>query len=248
PLIVRRLRAWFREHARDLPWRRTRDPYAVWVSEIMLQQTQVPTVVPYFERFIEAFPTIAALATASEQEVLRHWAGLGYYRRARDLCHAARIVHTEHGGAFPRDADVVRRLPGFGRYTTGAVLSQAFDARLPIVEANSQRVLCRLVALRNDPRRGAGRRALWSVAAALVPRRGAGEFNQALMELGALLCTPAAPLCDACPLEAYCAARRLGLQHEIPPPTAEPQIEAVSEVAVVVRRAGRVLLVQRPAR
>src|SRR5919109_4428977 len=126
-LIARRLRAWFRRHARALPWRRTRDPYAIWVSEIMLQQTQVATVVPYFERFLKAFPTLAALATAREQEVLRHWSGLGYYRRARDLHRAARIVRDEHGGVFPRDPDAVRGLPGFGRYTTGAVLSQAVD-------------------------------------------------------------------------------------------------------------------------
>src|SRR5262245_55868458 len=140
-VVVRRLRAWFRQHARDLPWRHTRDPYAIWVSEIMLQQTQVATAIPYYERFLRAFPTIAALAAASEQEVLRHWAGLGYYRRARDLHRAARLVQAEHHGVFPRDADVVRRLPGFGRYTSGAVLSQAFDAALPIIEANSQRVL-----------------------------------------------------------------------------------------------------------
>src|SRR5262249_33631338 len=140
----------------------------------------------------------------------------------------------------------VRRLPGFGRYTTGAVLSQAFDAPLPIIEANSQRVLCRLLGLRDDPRRGPSRRALWETAAALVPRRGAGELNQALMELGALVCTPDAPRCEGCPLARHCEARRLGLEHKIPSPAPERQIEAAHEVAVVIRRSGQVLLVQRP--
>jgi A/G-specific adenine glycosylase len=243
--IARRLCAWFRRHARHLPWRTTRDPYAIWVSEIMLQQTVVATVVPYFERFIKVFPTIAALAAASEQEVLRLWAGLGYYRRARDLHRAARILQAEHGGVFPQDVDAVRRLPGFGRYTLGAVLSQAFDRPLPIVEANSQRVLCRLLGYGGDPRRGAGKRLLWNTAAALVPRRGAGEFNQALMELGALVCTPQTPKCSVCPLTGCCAARRSGRQDAIPPRAAEPAIEAIAEVAVVVRRGRRLLLVQR---
>src|SRR5262245_37965316 len=244
--LVRRLRAWFRRAARSLPWRDTRDPYAIWVSEIMLQQTLVATVVPYFTRFMAVFPTIASLAAAREQEVLRHWAGLGYYRRARDLHRAARILCAEHEGAFPQDVDAVGKLPGFGRYTVGAVLSQAFDMPLPIVEANSQRVLCRLLGYGGDPRRGTGKRLVWNMAAALVPRRGAGEFNQALMELGALVCTPQKPKCSVCPLTAFCAARRSGRQHTIPAPSAEPRVEKVAEVAVVVHRAGRVLLVQRP--
>src|SRR5262249_12890872 len=244
--LVRRLRAWFRRAARSLPWRDTRDPYAIWVSEIMLQQTLVATVVPYFTRFVRAFPTIAALAAASEQHVLRLWAGLGYYRRAHDLHRAARILHAEHQGVVPQDVDALRRLPGFGRDTGGAVVSQGLATPLPIVEANSRRVLCRLLGYDGDPRRGAGKRLVWNTAAALVPRRGAGEFNQALMELGALVCTPQKPKCSACPLTAHCAARRSGRQHTIPAAAAEPPVEKIAEVAVVVRRGERLLLVQRP--
>src|SRR5262249_40925751 len=173
--LVRRLRAWFRRAARSLPWRDTRDPYAIWVSEIMLQQTLVATVVPYFTRFVRAFPTIAALAAASEQHVLRLWAGLGYYRRAHDLHRAARILHAEHQGVVPQDVDALRRLPGFGRYTVGAVLSQAFDMPLPIVEANSQRVLCRLLGYGGGPRRGPGKRRVWEQGGGGGPRGGAGR-------------------------------------------------------------------------
>ncbi len=144
----RRLRGWYRKHARDLAWRRHGDPYPIWVSEIMLQQTQVATVGGYFERFLEAFPTVEALAAAEEHEVLRLWEGLGYYRRARQLHQAAKIVVAEHGGRFPRDAEAVRRLPGIGRYTAGAILSIAFDAREPILEANTTRLFARLLAYR----------------------------------------------------------------------------------------------------
>jgi A/G-specific adenine glycosylase len=242
----RRLLRWFEQHRRDLPWRRDRDPYRIWVSEVMLQQTQVATVVPYFLRFVEAFPTLTHLAAAAEEEVLRLWAGLGYYRRARDLHRAARILTTEHGVRFPRDADVWRSLPGVGRYILGAVLSQAFDQRLPIIEANSQRVLCRLFAQTADPRRGPTRRWLWQTAEAILPNRGVGEFNQALMELGSLICTPRAPRCSACPLAKDCETRRLGLQEQIPPPAVPPPTVQVKEAAVVVRRKKTVLLVQRP--
>jgi A/G-specific adenine glycosylase len=246
PQIARRLRGWFRRHARPLPWRRTRDAYAIWVSEVMLQQTQVATVLPYFKRFLETLPTVTALASASDQEVLRLWEGLGYYRRARDLHRAARIIHADHDGRIPRDPAVLRTLPGFGRYTVGAVLSQAFDQRLPILEANSLRVLCRLLGYRDDPRRGVGQRVLWHAAHTLLPRRQVGDFNQALMELGALVCTPQAPRCGACPLAQHCQAHERGLQEDIPRRPPDPVIEHVAEVAVVVRKGPRVLLVQRP--
>ena len=244
--LRRALRRWYVRHRRDLPWRHDRDPYRIWVSEVMLQQTQVAAVVPYFQRFLQAFPTLADLAAADVQEVLRLWEGLGYYRRARDLHRAARQIVAEHGGRLPRDPALLGRLPGVGRYMVGAVLSQAFDQRLPIVEANSQRVLCRLFGQRSDPRRGPTQRWLWQAAAALLPRRHVGEFNQALMELGALVCTPAAPRCPACPLRRQCAAHRLGLQEEIPARPAPPRIEEVREAAAVVRRGRSVLLVQRP--
>jgi A/G-specific adenine glycosylase len=237
---------WFARYQRDLPWRRDRDPYRIWVSEVMLQQTQVVTVAPYFERFLRAFPTVAALAAASEQDVLRLWEGLGYYRRARDLYKSAKILAAEHSAAIPDDPAVVRRLPGFGRYTCNAVLSQAFDRRLPILEANSQRVLARVFGRRADPRTGAERRWLWDAAERLLPKKHAGEFNQALMELGALVCTPAAPRCEACPLASACEAKRLGLQEQIPARPVPPATVAVREVAVVVYRGGQVLLAQRP--
>jgi A/G-specific adenine glycosylase len=212
----------------------------------MLQQTQVATVVPYFESFLRAFPTLADLAAADEQAVLRIWEGLGYYRRARDLHRAARHLAAEHAGRFPDDPAVVRALPGFGEYTCNAVLSQAFDRRLPILEANSQRVLSRLLGFADDPRQGPARRRLWHAAEALLPARRAGAFNQALMELGALVCTPAAPRCGECPLAARCRARQQGLQESIPARTPPPAVTLVQEVAVVVREEQRVLLVQRP--
>ena len=245
--LPRRLLDWFARHRRDLPWRRDRDPYRIWVSEVMLQQTQAATVVPYFERFLQAFPTLADLAAADEQEVLRLWEGLGYYRRARDLLRTARLLAASHGGRFPDDPAALDGLPGLGRYTRNAVLSQAFDRRLPILEANSRRVLCRLFGRTGDPRRGPEQRWLWAAAEALLPPRRVGDFNQALMELGALVCTPAAPRCAECPLAADCAARRLGLQDAIPARTPPPEPMEVREAAVVVRRGERVLLLQRPA-
>jgi A/G-specific adenine glycosylase len=245
--LRRAILAWFDRHKRDLPWRRDRDPYRIWVSEIMLQQTQVATVVPYFERFLAAFPTIPALAAADEQAVLRLWEGLGYYRRARDLHRAARRLVADHGGRFPDDPEAVAALPGIGRYTLGAILSQAFDRRLPILEANSQRVLCRVLGETGDPREGPVRRRLWAAAEELLPRQRVGDFNQALMELGALVCTPVAPRCPECPLAGVCEARRQGKQEEIPRRAAAPESVLVQEAAVVVRRGERVLLAQRPA-
>src|SRR5207253_2981976 len=203
-----RLLDWFATHQRDLPWRRSRDPYRIWVSEIMLQQTQVATVVPYFERFVQAFTTLACLATAEEHDVLRRWEGLGYYRRARSLHLAARQLASEHGSMVPNDPEVLSELPGMGRYTVGAVLALAFDRPMPILEANSQRVLCRLFGRDEDPRKGTARRRLWELAKSLLPKRRVGDFNQALMELGALVCTPAAPKCSACPLADKCVAQQ----------------------------------------
>jgi A/G-specific adenine glycosylase len=245
--LRRRLLHWFGRHRRDLPWRRTRDPYFIWVSEIMLQQTQVATVVPYFERFVQAFPTLADLAAADEQAVLRLWEGLGYYRRARNLHASARRLVAEHGGRLPNDPAALAALPGFGRYTVGAVLSQAFDRRLPILEANSQRFLCRFLGERGEPGGGAARRRLWQAAEALLPAQKVGDFNQALMELGALVCTPLAPRCARCPLAGHCQARRLGLQDRIPARPTQPQAVLVQEAAVVVWRGPEVLLLQRPA-
>jgi len=242
----RRLLAWFADHARDLPWRRTGDPYAVWLSEIMLQQTQVATVVPYFERFTATLPTVEALANADEQVVLRLWEGLGYYRRARQLHKAAKLILAEHGGRFPEDLSTVLRLPGIGRYTAGAILSIAFDQRQPILEANTQRVLSRLLAFRGDPSSSAGQKLLWATAEALLPQKHAGRFNQALMELGSEVCRSRTPQCEVCPVAEFCRARAEGIQAEVPRPKRKPPPEEVHEAAALVLRRGRVLLIQWP--
>jgi A/G-specific adenine glycosylase len=240
----RRLLAWYGRNARELPWRRDRDPYRVWVSEIMLQQTTVAAVRPYFERFIAALPTIESLAAAHEDVVLRLWEGLGYYRRARQLHRAAKTIVAEHGGRFPRDAEAVRRLPGIGRYTAGAILSIAFDQRSPILEANTVRLLSRLLAYRGDTGRAAAQRLLWQAAEAILPVRGAGRFNQALMELGSQICRPREPDCPKCPVMTLCPTQRDGLHEQIPALRRRPQIEQVREAAVIIRRRGRVLLVR----
>lgn len=241
----RRLLAWYGRHARPLPWRGTRDPYRIWVSEIMLQQTQVATVAAYYERFLKTFPTIASLACAEEEAVLREWEGLGYYRRARQMHQAARKITGEHGATFPQEADELRRLPGIGRYTAGAIASIAFDAREPILEANTIRLVSRLIGYRGDPRGAEGQRTLWAAVESWLPQRRVGAFNQALMELGSLVCTPREPECAACPVAALCAARQLDLVDEIPQPARRPAVESLREAAVVVWRGRRVLLSRR---
>lgn len=241
----RRLLAWYRKHARSLPWRETRDPYAIWVSEAMLQQTQVATVQRYYARFLAAFPTLHHLAAATESDVLRLWEGLGYYRRARNLQRGVQAVVREHDGRFPRDLGAAQRLPGVGRYTAGAILSFAFDERAPIVEANTLRLYARLLAFDEDPRSAAGQRVLWQAAAELLPARGAGEFNQALMELGSQVCSPKAPKCSECPVVKLCPTFARGWQARIPPPAKSPAVTELHEAAVAVRRGPRVLLVQR---
>jgi A/G-specific adenine glycosylase len=240
--LARKLLAWFDRHARDLPWRQTSDLYAIWISEIMLQQTQVATVIPYWRRFLARFPDAAALAAADEQEVLRLWEGLGYYRRARQLHAAASQIAAVHGGQFPATFADVRALPGIGRYTAGAILSIGLDQRLPILDANTIRVLSRLSGFAGDPAAAAGQRHLWSVAEAILPRERAGAFNQALMELGSEICTPRAPACDRCPVAGLCAARQRGLVDRIPRAPAKMKYEEVTEAAVVIRHRGRVLV------
>jgi A/G-specific adenine glycosylase len=213
----------------------------------MLQQTQVATVIPYFNRFLRRFPSVQSLANASENDVLRLWEGLGYYRRARDLRRAARLVRDRHGGRIPNDPAALAALPGIGRYMVGAILSQAHDLRLPIVEANSERVLSRLLALRDNPRKSAGRRQLWLFAEKVLPRTNVGEFNQAIMELGALVCTPMNPRCNACPIRSLCAAGKAGNPHAFPTRTARPKPSRELEAAIVLWRKNQVLVVQRPA-
>ena len=243
--VAPRLLAWYRRTARDLPWRRSPDAYRVWLSEVMLQQTQVERVKDYFHRFLVRFPTVASLARADEPEVLRLWEGLGYYRRARQLHAAARAVVRDHGGRFPDTVAGLRTLPGVGRYTAAAVASIAFGRPEPIVEANSRRVLARLAGHTGSLAGPRQEEPLWRLAATLLPRRAAGRFNQALMDLGAVVCTPRRPLCDRCPLAACCAARRDGTAEAIPAPTARRATTVVRERAVVYRRGGRVLLERR---
>ncbi|MEM9657392.1 MAG: A/G-specific adenine glycosylase [Planctomycetota bacterium] len=242
----RRLLAWYDRHARDLPWRRSHDPYRVWVSEIMLQQTQVETVRPYFERFTAALPDVERLAAAHEQEVLRLWEGLGYYRRARGLHAAAKRIVTDHRGQLPRDVPTLMKLPGIGRYTAGAIASIAYDVRAPILEANTYRLLSRLIGYRGDPAKAAGQRLLWKTAEDLLPNKGVARFNQALMELGSLVCTPSSPDCDVCPAAACCVARQLGAQDQIPTVGRKSRFVALREAAVVVRKKGALLVRQCP--
>jgi A/G-specific adenine glycosylase len=242
--LRRRLLAWYAEHARDLPWRRSSDPYRVWISEVMLQQTQVATVRGYFKRFVRALPNVQRLADADELQVLKLWEGLGYYRRARQLHAAAKKIVAEHGGTFPRQVSELRTLPGVGRYTAGAIASIAFDERAPILEANTIRLLSRLIGYREDARCSAGQRVLWRVAEEILPRTDIARFNQGLMELGSLVCTPAAPHCEACPLASVCAAFAAGIQHEIPRENPRQTYTAVREAAVVIRRNGCVLMRQ----
>ena len=245
PNISRPLVRWFARVGRDLPWRRSRDPYRVWLSEIMLQQTQVERVKDYYTRFLATFPDVHALAAAREERVLKLWEGLGYYRRARQLHAAAKRIVADHGGVFPRTAAELRSLPGIGRYTAGAIASIAFDAPEPIVEANSRRVLAR-VAGHDRPLDGPrGDAAIWEIAAAVVPRRAAGRFNQALMDLGALVCTPTRPLCTTCPLATRCAAWRTRRTDAIPVPASRRATKRVRETALVIRHGDHVLVERR---
>jgi A/G-specific adenine glycosylase len=236
--------AWFRKAARDLPWRRTRDPYAILVSEIMLQQTQVATVIPFYDRWLARFPDFASLAVAEESEVLSMWQGLGYYSRARNLHRAARTVVEVHGGQMPRDPILIRALTGIGRYTAGAVASFAFDLPEPLVDANVARVLARLLDLHTPIDSAAGQSALWSAANALVPEKNARIFNGALMELGALLCTPRAPQCLICPVRSHCAAFANGTTESLPRKKPRRKQVALSEPCAWTVSRGRILLEQ----
>lgn len=238
------LTRWFAGSKRDLPWRRTADLYSIWVSEVMLQQTQVATVIPYFERFLARFPTPQSLAEAEEAEVLRLWEGLGYYRRARQLHSAAKQIVAEHGGVFPQTFAEVCSLPGVGRYTAGAVLSIGLDQQLPILEANSVRVLARLSGYAGPTTSTAGQKHLWRIAEAVLPVRNCGAFNQALMELGSAICTPKNPVCDECPVRTWCRAQALDAQDRIPAPKPRIKFEEVLEAAAVVRRNDAVLVRQ----
>lgn len=236
---------WFDRHRRDLPWRRTRDPFAILVSEVMLQQTRVETVIPYYLRFLERFPDPATLAAAPLEDVLALWAGLGYYRRARLLKRTAEAVVGAHGGEFPRDPAELEELPGIGRYTAGAVASIAFSRRAPLVDGNVARVFSRLHRIAGDLKERAVEKRVWALAEELLPADRPGDFNQALMELGAVVCTPANPRCDDCPVARHCEARRAGEVDRYPSPRTRKAAIEVRLASVIVRDGARVGVVRR---
>lgn len=238
------LLGWFRRNARPLPWRGKRDPYAVWVSEAMLQQTQVATVIPYYRRFLRAFPTVSSLARAPMERVLEFWSGLGYYRRARDLHRAAQTVARELGGRFPLDYREARALPGVGDYTARAVLSIAANLPYTVLDGNVARVVARLVALRGNLSQPRFRRTVERELEHLLSSRRPGDFNQALMELGQTVCLPRAPRCPACPIRRWCRASRLGRPEAFPAPRPRRAAELRHLAAAVICRGSKVLMVR----
>ena len=249
--LVPRLLDWIRIARRDLPWRRRRDPYAVWIAEVMLQQTQAATVVPYFERWLRRFPDLPTLAAAPLDDVLKAWEGLGYYARARNLHRMAGQVLAQHGGQLPGDRQALLALPGIGRYTVGAILSLAFGQAEPVLDGNVRRVLCRVCDIAGDLAETATEKQLWEIATALVaaaPVGMAGDLNEALMELGATICTPGKPACAACPVAALCLAHQRGVETARPAVQPKPQTPHHMTVAGVIQdAAGAYLLIQRPA-
>ena len=246
-----RLRAellrWYDVHQRDLPWRGVHDPYATWVSEVMLQQTQVITVRAYYERWMEAFPSVRALAEADAEEVLALWAGLGYYRRARSLHAAARLVVEQMDAVMPDSVEGLKRLPGVGDYTAGAIASIAYDVRAPLVDGNVERVFARLFAIEGDPKARSNQRRFWAIAEELVDDRRPGDFNQALMELGATICAPKNPACLLCPVRPRCAGYASGEPTRFPAKVKRARPKPVQIESLVVRLPGdRFVLVKRP--
>lgn len=246
PSFAADLLAWYRDQARELPWRGHPDPYAVWVSEIMLQQTRVETVLPYFKRWMASFPTIEALAQADPQLVLSAWEGLGYYSRVRNLQRAARILVADHEGQLPGDVQRLRQLPGIGRYTAGAIASMAFGKDEPALDGNIRRVLARLFNLDLPARSPAGERRLWELAHTHLPPGQAGNYNQAMMDLGASICTPRSPNCFECPIISFCQAYALGVQEQRPVLAARPAIPHYTVAAAVILQNNRLLITQRP--
>ncbi|WP_432822529.1 A/G-specific adenine glycosylase [Trichloromonas sp.] len=240
------LLAWYGRAGRQLPWRQTREPYRIWLSEIMLQQTGVDTVIPYYLKFLDRFPDVSTLADAELDAVIALWAGLGYYSRARNLHAAARQVVSAHDGRFPADLASLQSLPGVGRSTAGAILAIAFDRKGVILDGNVRRVLCRLFALEQDPRAVAAERQLWCWAEALTPEDRPHDYAQAIMDLGATVCTPRQPKCAACPLAGLCRARAANLQHELPRSRQKKTVPVQTQVALLLERSGRLLVRKRP--
>ena len=242
-----RLIRWHQRHGRhDLPWQNTTDPYRVWLSEIMLQQTQVATVIPYYLRFLERFPRLAALAAAPVEEVMALWSGLGYYARARNLHACAQAVMGRHGGKFPRDPEVIAELPGIGRSTANSIATFCFGAHAPILDGNVKRVLCRACGIEGQPASSAVNKRLWTLAAELMPARQGAVYNQAQMDLGAMVCTRTKPRCEACPLNDICVARASGRTAELPTPKPRREIPLRHATLLVLQDGARVLLETRP--
>ncbi|MBN2583709.1 MAG: A/G-specific adenine glycosylase [Planctomycetes bacterium] len=245
--IRRALLRWYDCHSRDLPWRRTTDPYAIWVSEIMLQQTQVATVIPYYERFMKRFPTVGLLARARPASVLKLWEGLGYYSRARRLHEAARQIVRDHDGAVPSSVEELQRLPGVGRYTAGAIASIAFGASEAALDGNVIRVLSRLLLIEENPGTSSGQTTFWQWAQHLAPRRRTGIWNQALMDLGATVCVSRHPLCPTCPLHEHCLARAEQRQEQLPVKSRRKTVPHYDVAVGLVWKDGKVLIDRRPA-
>ncbi len=243
-----RLLSWYAEHKRSLPWRGHPDPYAIWISEVMLQQTRVETVIPYFERWMKFFPTIHALASSSQQEVLALWEGLGYYGRARNLHKAAQIVIDEYNGELPGEVRLLRQLPGVGRYTAGAIASIAFSRDEPTLDGNIRRVVARYFNVCEDARSAQGEHHLWMLVSQHLPLGHAGEYNQALMDLGASLCSPQSPKCEQCPIKDNCIAKYLGIQEQRPVRLPKPAIPHHIVTAAVISKDDKVLIACRPPR
>jgi A/G-specific adenine glycosylase len=242
-----RLIRWHKRHGRhDLPWQNTSDPYRVWLSEIMLQQTQVATVIPYYLRFLERFPQLADLAAAPVEEVMALWSGLGYYARARNLHAAARVVMAQHGGNFPRDPTVIAQLPGIGRSTANSIATFCFGAHAPILDGNVKRVLCRAFGIEGFPGSGPVEKRLWSFAEELMPKRHGAIYNQAQMDLGAMVCTRSKPRCDGCPLSDACIARATGRAAELPQAKPRREVPLRHATLLVLLDGDRVLLETRP--
>lgn len=255
-ILVDAILKWFDKNARDLPWRRTSDPYGIWISEIMLQQTQVKTVIPYWNRWMQKFPNIEALAKAKPDEVLKHWEGLGYYSRSRNISHAAKIILSKHKGIFPHDFDEIIALPGIGPYTAGAICSIAFNQPAPILDGNIIRVLTRVFGIRTNPREARTNKRLWKLATDLVKQAGqvrhrhrhaCSKFNQGLMELGATVCTPRNPQCAACPLRLHCTAFKKDLMAVLPNLRPHRDVQRCRVLAFVVVHENRFLVRRRPA-
>jgi A/G-specific adenine glycosylase len=246
--FARRLIAWQKRHGRHhLPWQNTRDPYRIWLSEIMLQQTQVSAVIPYFERFIQRFPTLAALAAAKEDDVLAHWSGLGYYARARNLQRAARMIVETAAGDFPREFDAILALPGIGRSTAAAISVFAFGARCTILDGNVKRVLARYCGIEGDPGDKQVEALLWNKANTLVPGRGIEAYTQGLMDLGAGVCSRARPRCDSCPVSEACVARRENRVHELPARRVRRAVPEKTTVMLIIADRAEILLEKRPS-